>query len=41
MINGRKSGNTGADDSDRKHLTGREVVSGEAGSFSVPDKSRA
>src|ERR1035441_5077438 len=25
MINGRKSGNTGGDDSDRKHLTGREV----------------
>ena len=25
MMNGRKSGNTGGDDSDRKHLTGREV----------------
>ena len=25
MVNGRKSGNTGEDDSDRKHLTGREV----------------
>jgi type 1 fimbriae regulatory protein FimB len=25
MMNGRKGGNTGEDDSDRKHLTGREV----------------
>jgi len=25
MMNGRKTGNTGGDDSDRKHLTGREV----------------
>jgi hypothetical protein len=25
MMNGHKGGNTGADDSDRKHLTGREV----------------
>jgi len=25
MMNGRKTGNTGEDDSDRKHLTGREV----------------
>jgi len=25
MMNGRKGGNTGGDDSDRKHLTGREV----------------
>ena len=25
MMNRRKSGNTGGDDSDRKHLTGREV----------------
>jgi type 1 fimbriae regulatory protein FimB len=25
MMSGRKSGNTGGDDSDRKHLTGREV----------------
>ena len=25
MMNGRKSGNTGGDDGDRKHLTGREV----------------
>jgi type 1 fimbriae regulatory protein FimB len=25
MMNGRKTGNTGRDDSDRKHLTGREV----------------
>ena len=25
MMIGRKSGNTGRDDSDRKHLTGREV----------------
>ena len=25
MMNERKSGNTGRDDSDRKHLTGREV----------------
>ena len=25
MVNGRKTGNTGGDDSDRKHLTGLEV----------------
>jgi hypothetical protein len=25
MMNRRKTGNTGQDDSDRKHLTGREV----------------
>jgi type 1 fimbriae regulatory protein FimB len=25
MVNGRKTGNTGEDDTDRKHLTGREV----------------
>jgi len=25
MVSGRKTGNTGEDDSDRKHLTGREV----------------